>query len=100
MRKVVLMLSFTMLASLSTAHSAPNPVTNNGPFLASLALPISAPMPSCKVENVPASGTVEQMNLFPPPYHGYCYSDCSSCWSNVNNGRCADRSICTQQPLC
>lgn len=96
MRKVVLLLSFTMLASLSTAHSAPNPITNNGPFLASLALPISAPMPSCKVENVPASGMVEQMNLF----HGYCYSDCSSCWSYVNNGRCADGSICTPQPLC
>ncbi len=92
MKKAVLLLSLTMLAPLSPAHSASNSGIQSGTPSPGLVLPTS-----CTVENASAPRKIEPLFSNPVPAKGYCYTDCSPC----GVGRpCADHSSCTQIPLC
>lgn len=100
MRKLVLLVVLMTFVCLGAAHadsttadSAPSP---------NLEEQIFAQEPSCKSDGGQAAPTQASVAPVPPLYHyyGYCYYDCSPCWSGNNGADCPVIRSCTEVPLC
>lgn len=99
-KAIVLSLSL-MLASLSTAHANPTPETNSNPPVFSSTLPFSSPALSCAAETAATPRAAEQLDGIGYHYYGYCYSDCSPCWSGNHGTDCpGGYDACTSIPAC
>lgn len=99
MRKVVLSVSLMLLASLSTADPSPTPETKGNSPSSSSILSLLSPAPSCETV-VPRAVVQPTYSEIGYHFYGYCYSDCSPCWSGNHGYDCPTYSACTEIPLC
>lgn len=101
-KKIVLSLCLMMVASLGAAHANPAPETNEPPVFGAT-LPLASPALSCEVETKAtprAAGQPGGIDGVGYHYYGYCYYDCSPCWSGNHGSDCPFNSACTSIPAC
>ena len=102
MGQVSLPLSLMMVAFLGTVRAdSTSAVSDNAPS-ANVTSPDLALALSCKEERSATSQVTEMLSSLGigPYFYGYCYSDCSPCWSGNHGSDCPDHSGCTEIPLC